>query len=81
MIVGIAVWAIAFVVLLPLHAGMARHGQGWWLWVALTGFLLGFWGLTLIALRRRGLRRAAASARATEQGTRGDAPPPGNRPA
>lgn len=57
---GIGAFAVAFVVLLTQHAEMARHGQGWWLWVALSGVLLGFWGLCLVAIRHRSLRRAAA---------------------
>lgn len=70
---GIIAFAIAFVVLLTQHAEMARHGQGWWLWVALSGVLLGLWGLCLLELRHRGLRRAAD--RAAQRGS-GDPPKP-----
>lgn len=49
-IVGILAWAIALIVLLVMHHDMARRGQGWWLWVAIVGFALGFWGLTLVAI-------------------------------
>lgn len=52
-IVGIAAWAIAVIVLLVMHHDMAKRGQGWWLWVAIVGFALGFWGLTLVAINHR----------------------------
>ncbi len=52
-IVGTVLWAIAFVVLLTQHHDMAARGQGWWLWVALSGFLLGFWGMSLTWLHHR----------------------------
>jgi len=62
---GTVSWAIALVVLATQHHDMAARGQGWWLWVALTGFGLGLWGLFLLWLRHRGLRRRAAAAPST----------------
>ena len=56
-IAATALWAVAFVVLLVLHQPMADRGEGWWLWVGLSGFLIGLWGLIMLTLRRRGLRR------------------------
>jgi hypothetical protein len=74
-IVGTCLWAVAFLVLLTQHHAMAARGQGWWLWVTLTGFGLGLWGLTMLQLRHRGLRKTAArSAAQTAQGTEADQP-------
>jgi hypothetical protein len=64
---AVVLWAIAFVVLLVLHHRMAARGEGWWLWVGLSGFVIGLWGLTMLTLRRRSQRRRAATAQ--------DAPP------
>ena len=62
-IVGIAAWAVAAIVLLVKHHDMAARGQGWWLWVAVVGFALGFWGLALVAINHRAAaRRASRSA-------------------
>jgi Protein of unknown function (DUF2530) len=56
-IVATVCWAIALIVLAALHHSMEAHGQGWWLWVAVSGTALGLWGLVLVALRHRSLRR------------------------
>jgi hypothetical protein len=66
-IVGTAMWAIAFIVLLTMHHAMADRGQGWWLWVALTGVGLGLWGLFLIAMRHRSVRKKAEHAAGADQ--------------
>ncbi|HET9186598.1 MAG TPA: DUF2530 domain-containing protein [Acidothermaceae bacterium] len=66
-IVGITAWAIAAIVLLVKHHDMAARGQGWWLWVAVVGFALGFWGLVLVGLNHRAAaRRASRSARSPD---------------
>jgi hypothetical protein len=52
-------WGIAVIVLAIQHHDMAARGGGWWLWVGVTGFGLGLWGLFLISMRHRGLRKAA----------------------
>jgi hypothetical protein len=59
--IAVALWAIAFVVLLVLHHQMARRGEGWWLWVSVAGFVIGLWGLTMLTLRRRSQRRRRAA--------------------
>ena len=56
-IVCLVGWAIGFVVLLVRHDEMAARGQGWWLWVTVTGFGLGLWGLVLVAAHHRNNRR------------------------
>jgi hypothetical protein len=38
-ITAVVMWAVAFVVLLVLHHRMAARGEGWWLWVGLSGFI------------------------------------------
>jgi hypothetical protein len=70
-IAGQVGWAIAFVVLLIQHDAMAARGQGWWLWVTVTGFVLGLWGLVLVALHHRSARRRQARRQAdVEQAAR-----------
>ncbi len=69
-IAATGLWAIAFVVLLLLHHRMAARGEGWWLWVGLSGFLIGLWGLIMLMLRHRGLaRRTAATSNPGEDQT------------
>lgn len=58
-IAGTALWCIAAIVLAIKHGEMASRGQGWWLWVAVAGIAIGLWGLTMVTLRQRGLRKAA----------------------
>jgi hypothetical protein len=58
-IAGTLAWLVAVVVLLARHDEMARNGQGWWLWVAVVGFALGFWGMTLVAVHHRVAARRA----------------------
>jgi len=52
-------WLVAVIVLLTRHDEMARHGQGWWLWVAVVGFALGLWGMVLVAIHHRVAARRA----------------------
>ncbi len=44
-IVGIVLWAIAFVVLLFFRSTLERDGLEWWIWAAAAGFGLGWIGL------------------------------------
>jgi hypothetical protein len=60
-ITAVAMWVIAFFVLLVLHHRMAARGAGWWLWVSVGGFVIGLWGLTMLTLRRRSQRRRATA--------------------
>jgi hypothetical protein len=62
-VIGVtALFGVAFVVLLIDHAHLSTRGQGWWVWVGLTGFLWGLWGLFMLSLHHRGLRRRAERA-------------------
>jgi hypothetical protein len=44
-ITGIALWAVAFVVLLIFRDRLKDNGLDWWLWVPVAGFGLGLIGL------------------------------------
>lgn len=50
--VGCALWAIAFVALLPFSGRLEESGRGWWLWTCLTGLALGLFGLEYCRRRR-----------------------------
>jgi hypothetical protein len=59
-VVGIAIWAVLGLALLPFHDWLARHGHTNWLWICLAGVLLGFVGLAVMVghdRRRRARRR------------------------
>lgn len=62
--VGIGVWLVAFVALLPFYGRLEDDGRGWWLWTCLAGFGLGLFGLEYCRRRRkaRAARDAAAAA-------------------
>jgi biotin transporter BioY len=64
-VVGIAIWAVLGLALLPLHGWLSRHGHLNWLWTCVAGFLLGFVGLAVMIRhdRRRRERRAAPPVR------------------
>ncbi|MDP9418388.1 MAG: DUF2530 domain-containing protein, partial [Actinomycetota bacterium] len=51
---GTALWALAFLALLPFTDGLARAGHGWWIWTCLAGVGLGLFGIELC--RRRSSR-------------------------
>lgn len=59
---GTALWFVGFVVLLPFHAAMARHGRGDWQWICLAGGALGLVGVWYCRARRAAIRRGAAAA-------------------
>jgi membrane protein DedA with SNARE-associated domain len=51
--VGIALWAIALIVLsVFFRHDLQRHDATWWLWACVAGIVLGLYGLRF-ALRRR----------------------------
>lgn len=57
--VGVALWAVAFVVLLFFRGSLERHDAEWWLWVPVTGFGLGLLGLWYCRRRWAAIQRAA----------------------
>lgn len=54
--VGTALWALAFVLLLPFYGRLADSGRLWWLWTCAAGFGLGVLGWDYCRRRRRTLR-------------------------
>ncbi len=65
--VGTAIWAVAFVLLLPFYSRLDEADRLWWLWTCLAGFGLGLvgWDHT----RRRRNARHEATAQQTAQQT------------
>lgn len=51
--VGMAVWAVLFLVALALHSRLEEQGRGWWIWTPLAGLALGFYGLHYLRKRDR----------------------------
>jgi hypothetical protein len=58
--IGTALFALAFVVLLPFHTSLEHSGHGRWLWVALAGTLLGLVGLDYCRRRAARIRKTNA---------------------
>jgi hypothetical protein len=59
--VGTIAWAVALVVLLPFHSRLAAAGTGWWIWVCVTGVVLGLLGSAWVRRRRAVYRRPGPS--------------------
>ena len=55
---GTALWAVAFLALLPFRTRLQAAGDDWWIWVCLTGFGLGVLGSLWVRRRRDAYRRA-----------------------
>ena len=52
--IGVALWALAFVVLAVFFRGyLRRHDATWWLWACLVGVALGLYGLRFVSRRDR----------------------------
>ena len=56
--VGVAIWVVAFLALLPFYGRLQDADRGWWLWTCAAGAGLGLFGLEYC--RRRRAARAAA---------------------
>jgi formate hydrogenlyase subunit 3/multisubunit Na+/H+ antiporter MnhD subunit len=53
-IAGMAVWLVAFVVLVVFFRDdLRRHHTTWWLWSCLIGIGLGCYGLRFVSRRQR----------------------------
>lgn len=52
-VVGIALWTVAFLVLLPMRGRLVERGDGFWLWTCVIGAGLGLLGLVLARRARR----------------------------
>jgi hypothetical protein len=64
--IGTVVYAVAAVVMLPLHTSLTDGGRGRWPWIAVSGFGLGLLGLYYLKRRDRAIARDAAAAAADE---------------
>jgi Protein of unknown function (DUF2530) len=51
--VGVALWFLGFLALLPFYGRLEDDGRGWWLWTCLAGLGLGLLGLEYCRRRRR----------------------------
>ncbi len=51
--VGVAIWLVAFLALLPFYGALEDGGRTWWLWTCLAGFGLGLFGLEYCRRRRK----------------------------
>ena len=52
-LIGIAIWVVAWVVALLLHDRLAASGNGWWIWTPPAGIVLGVLGLAYVRRRER----------------------------
>jgi hypothetical protein len=51
--VGVALWVVGFIALLPFYGHLRDHGRGWLLWTCLAGAGLGLIGLEYCRRRTR----------------------------
>lgn len=58
--VGVGLWLVAFLGLLPFYGELADTGRLWWLWTCMAGFGLGLLGVEYCRRRRKARREAAA---------------------
>lgn len=52
-VIGTALWFVAFVVLLPCYGWLGSHHHRLWLWTCLAGWVLGLLGLALMSRHRK----------------------------
>jgi len=60
-LIGTVLYAIAAVILLPMHASLTNDGHGRWPWIAVSGVGLGLLGLYYLKRRDRAIARDAAA--------------------
>jgi hypothetical protein len=65
--VGVALWVVGFVALLPFYGRLQDAGRGWMLWTCAAGCGLGLLGLEYCRRRKRA-RTALREAEAAEVG-------------
>lgn len=61
--VGVGLWLLGFLALLPFYGRLQDDGNLWWLWTCLAGFGLGLFGLELCRRRRARRRQGTRSNR------------------
>ena len=59
--VGVGLWLLGFLALLPFYGRLQDAGHVWWLWTCLAGFGLGLFGLEYCRRRRRARAERAAA--------------------
>lgn len=59
--VGTALWAIAFVALLPFYGSLQESGRLWWLWTCSAGLSMGLFGIEYCKRRRDRLAEQEAT--------------------
>ncbi len=52
-LIGCAIWFVAFLALLPFYGWLDKHDHLVWLWTCLAGWVLGLMGLTLMQIHHR----------------------------
>ena len=57
--IGTVLWAIALICTLIFRTSLNESGRGWWMWVCLSGFVLGLMGLPYVVRRRAAYRRVS----------------------
>lgn len=60
--VGVAVWLLGFLALLPFYSRLEATARGWLLWTCLAGVGLGLVGLAYCSRRRHARRQARGDA-------------------
>ncbi|WP_433224315.1 DUF2530 domain-containing protein [Dactylosporangium sp. CS-047395] len=73
-VVGIALWIIALLVMLPFRDDLAAHGHGNWFGIAVAGAIWGIPGLTAMVVHDRNRRRRRAREQAASDSFKTDAP-------
>jgi hypothetical protein len=68
-LIGTVLYAVAAVVLLPMHTSLTRDGHGRWPWVAVSGTGLGLLGLYYLKRRDRAIARDKAKAAGSADGS------------
>jgi hypothetical protein len=68
-LIGTVLYAIAAVVMLPLHTSLTNDGRGRWPWIAVSGAGLGLLGLYYLKRRDRAIARDAAREAAPARGS------------
>ena len=58
---GTIAWAIAVVLCLVFRSALVDSGRGWWLWVCVTGAVLGLAGIVFVRRRAAAYRARAAA--------------------